>query len=627
MRNTVGVALLFLSAMAPAGEPPRRRPLNFSDIGVYGTLFDFCDFSVHKLGYFGKSAKPERLGHFRKIIRETAAKGKRNLVGLYTFDRIKHSRPIAEYLANTDAVLDAIDLKDVHAVFLSEENVTWNNGLKVLNALYDHIKKRHPDLPVYQWLTAPDVPHPKLKADGWLYDLYGAGRERSRRTFAKYIVTGKPFVMCINASPSVSLLDGAKGFAVSQAQVDLCREFNLPMFFFCVDSKWGSPYIWLRSEDKAIVPWRRWLLGVVNKAHRIDLSAARLRKAGTARLPLPSAQYSAGRPIEAAGDEANRYTFRDAFATAQFLDDANIMGLLNLRWDGLQERLILEPQAGKMDLVELQYHFVSEFEMSEITAKLTGRVMTSLEAPLRLALSVTGHSWPREATPPSGGKTGALTLTASGAGDAAFKGKEFWVRIVGRVDPKKRRVAAAFLDALEVTCRVAPPARREVVLTPDKQGRAAWRDDFASTKYLHLAHITNKKELEWRRGMLGTHGVTGRANAVALRWKFVSGKPLRNIRIRLDCMAHERALGASSALAASLDGKNKLAEVLTRKQPKDKHGRFRGTLELDLAKDERFQSIREFWVHAEMRNGSGVRTGTSNTLDAIEVEASAAPAH
>jgi len=347
MKTGMGVAaLVALAAMAVAAERPVRKPLGFADIGVYGTLFDFCDFSVYKLRYSAKTPEPERLARYRKLLHETAASGKRNLVGLYTFDRVKHSRPISEYIANTDAVLDAIDLADVYAVFLSEENVTWANGLNVLNALYDHIKKRHPTLPVYQWLTAPMAPHPKLKADGWCYDLYGP-------------------------------------------------------------------------------------------------------------------------------------------------------------------------------------------------------------------------------------------------------------------DP--------------VTCHAAPPERREVTLKPDKTGKVAYRDDFASTKYLHLAHITNPPELEWRRGHLGTHGVKGRANVVVLRWKCVSERPLADIRVRLACSAHEKALGASNALAVSLDGKQKLAEETTRDKPKNRVGQFRGALELDLSKDKRLQGVREFWVHAEMRNGCGVKTGTSNVLDALQI--------
>ena len=603
-------ALVALVTVAVAAERPVRKPLGFANIGVYGTLFDFCDFSVHKLRYSAKAPEPERLARYRKLLHETAASGKRNLVGLYTFDRVKHSRPIEEYIASTDAVLDAIDLADVYAVFLSEENVTWANGLTVLNALYDHVKKRHPTLPVYQWLTAPTAPHPKLKADGWCYDLYGPDPAASRRTFSKYVVTGKPFVVCINASPSVALLDEPKGRASSKGQVDACREFNIPMFFFCVDSKWGSPTIWLRSEDKAIAAWRRWLLGVVNEAHRIDRGA----------LPLPSAQYSTGSAIEAAGDVSNRFEFRDGFDTLQFVDDATIMGLLNLRWDGLAEALHVERQAGEMGFVELQYHFISEFELSRIAAKLTGKVMTMTDEPVRLALSVTGHSWPHEAVAKAG--QGKLGLTASGADDPAFKGREFWVRITCKLAPKQPRVAASLLDALTVTCHAAPPERREVTLVPDKTGKVTYRDDFASTKYLHLAHITNPPELEWRRGRLGTHGVKGRGNAVVLRWKCASERPLADIKVRLACSAHQKALGAWNTFAVSLDGEKKLVEETTRDKPKDRVGQFRGTLELDLSKDKRLHGVRVFWVHAEMHNGCGVKTGTSNVLDALEIEGS-----
>jgi len=611
-KGRIGLMVLVfgLTAAGLRGEEkvPQRR-LDFSCLGVYGTLFDFCDFSVYKLIYFGKHREPQRLEGYRRLLHETAQRGKLNLVGLYCFDRVKHSRPIPEYLANADALLQALDPRDIYAVFLNEENVTWNKGLEVLNRLYDHLKAGYPTLPVYQWLTAPAVPHPKLRADGWVYDLYRASRADFRRKLVKYIVTGKPLVMCLNASPDVAPFDSPPGFASSQGQVEVCREFNVPMFFYCVDPRWGSPSIWLRSDSPDIVPWREWLLGVVNEVHRTDTTA----------LPLYSANFSTGQPLELAGDEANRFAFEEDFGTVQFVDDATIMGLLNLRWDGGREVLFLRPHPKGLDTVELQYHFFSEFELSGIEARLTGKLLRE-EAEVTLALSINGHAWVHEARATTGGQDFALVSSAEG--DPNFKGKEFWVRLRGRVSSREGE-AFSLLDAFRVTGQAAPPERREVRLRPDEAGRVYYQDDFSSRKYLHLAHLTNGEQLTWTRGHLGTHGVAGRANKVVLRWKFVAEQPLANLRVHLRNWANERNLGSWNNLAVSLDGEHKLVEETTRGKPANAQGTYRGTLTLDLTADPRFAGIREFWVHVELINNSGVRTGESNGVEDLCIEATA----
>jgi hypothetical protein len=100
----------------------------------------------------------------------------------------------------------------------------------------------------------------------------------------------------------------------------------------------------------------------------------------------------------------------------------------------------------------------------------------------------------------------------------------------------------------------------------------------------------------------------------------VSAHPLKNIKVRMKSLAHERNLGAHNELAVSLDGKQKLRQETTA----GKEGQaycYSGVLEIDLSQDERFTGVREFWVHLEMHSMSGVKTGRSNSIDWFEVEA------
>lgn len=613
MKRTCHLCLLAAAALLTVVAQAQTTSLSFSEVGVYGTHFDFCDYSVYKIIYMGERAKPERLPPFAEKLRTTRAAGRKNLVGLYTFDRVKHAMPVAEALANTDAVLAALDLADVHALFLSEENVTWGKGLEVLNALYDHIKTRYPRLPVYQWLTSPAGPHAKLRADGWVYDYYNAGREPFRRKMTEYLVTGKPFIMCLNASPDVSLFHEPNGGAVSQEQLDVCREFAIPTFYYCVDLKWGSPAIWLHSNAPEIVPWREWLLGAVDEIHHTD----------TSRLPQLSAQYTDGHPIEAAGDVQNHFEFTERFDSVRFVSDATLRGFLNWRWDGGREQLVAERRAGDGEFAQLYYHFTSDFHMSRISAVLSGRLLSHTVPPPVLALSVTGHNWPHAAVAaPDGTLPSDTELRLSAEDDTDFLGQDLWVRVTCPVGELRQPILA--IDTLKVTCTVEPPERREISLEPSRKGAVHYRDTFDSQKYLHLAHIENAEQLTWDRGLIGTHGVAGRGNRVGLKWKLVCEKPLSEIRVAVTGTANRKNLGSHNTVAVSLDGETKLAEDTTADKPANSQGTYQGTLTLDLTAESRCQGVSELWVHVDMTNNSGAKTRRSNTIETLEVWAKAA---
>ena len=61
---TIGLAALATIALA-AEQPAAPKPLTFADVGVYGTLFPFCDFSVYKLSYDAKKPDAKRLARYR----------------------------------------------------------------------------------------------------------------------------------------------------------------------------------------------------------------------------------------------------------------------------------------------------------------------------------------------------------------------------------------------------------------------------------------------------------------------------------------------------------------------------------------------------------------------------------
>ncbi|MEW6354812.1 MAG: hypothetical protein AB1696_00685 [Planctomycetota bacterium] len=604
--NRVLCAAVLIPIIASCEAGPNR--LNYSTVGVYGECFDFCDYSVFKI-------RVKDDAYYRKMaerINQVHAQGKANLVGLYCFDRLNYSRPIEEYIQNADRMLQALDLKKVHAVFLSEENVTWNNGLEILNALYDHIKARH-GIPVYQWYSMPMVAHPKQRADGWIIDPYGMKGDQFRKYLMKYLVLGKPVINCAWASPEGKFSGRAdERLAATREQIPICREFNVPMFFYCVDPKLGSPNAWLKSDEPEVAKVREWLLDEIKKIKS---------------MPLPGSlpELSTGRLIPVAGNAQNLYEYEERFETIGegFIEDAWIEDFSLLRWDGDQAALYVTARRSSPPTASLTFQFSSEFEMSSVKATLEGEI---LKEDARASVSLRTEGMESFLGAGARGKDQrSFLLTVDTDRDAPFKGKDrgksFQVMVTSLVgnEPGEQ----VFFKRLRVTCQVAPPARREIVISPDAEGRVFYFDDFQTQKFIHQCEIQNVDHLEWQRGHIGTHGVKGQKNVVALKQKFVSEAPLSNLRVSMTSTAH-RALGAYNVLGLSLDGKDALVTKSTQGH-ENESGAYRGAVEIDASQDERFRNAKEFWVHLTMINGSAVASGkTTNRILEYRIEATAA---
>jgi len=571
------LAMVIAGLGAAGGDAPAR--LDHSDIGIYGNCFDFCDFSVYK---FFTPESPKQAENYRKMLHDTRVKGKRNLVLIYTFDRVSMSRPIEEYIANTDKLLDTLDLDDVYAISLNEENVAWNNGLKVLNRLYDHVKRRYPGLAVYQWMTPYDVPHPKMRADGWIIDPYGYGTQDFRKYLMKYMVEGKPVIACLNAS------DWVASWESSQDQVDVCREFNIPMFFFATDPIHGGTLTWRDWEDPRITKWRSWVMEVRRQ----------VKQMGTEGLPLPSADYSPGQPVEVAGDKQGRYEYVEAFDGLKFIDDARITGFLKMRWDGQKEVLDITPGRGGIATASLTYHLWSEFEMSAPEVMVAGRVNGNPVSSLRVEMSKDALKWVN-LPPVKADAQGRVRYTGSPPEKDEFTGRNIWVRLIAKGGGEGP--FACRLDEIRLRGKCAPPERKEVALKPWGSRHVVYTDSFEAPRYLYLA------------------GAQGRKVQVELRYKFVAESPMENIKVTMDSFAH-RQLGSYNEVGVSLDGEEIIARETTRGKERD-DGRYSGQEVLDLSNDERFQGVKQFYVHLIMVNAAGVKTNPSNRIHAFRVDA------
>jgi len=573
----VRLALLTLLMCAAAAPGFAVDALDFSTVGIYGRDFEVCDFTCFKF-----YPKPEFYERYVQMVRDADQRGQYVLVGLYTYDRVSLEGPIEEYYRATDELLDALPLELVDIVFLSEENIAWNNGLEIQNQLYDHVKANY-DLTVYQWFTPYDTPHAGVRADGWIIDPYRYQTQDFRKYLMKWLATGLPVINCVNSSPEVG------AFSSSQDQVDVCREFNVPMFFYAVDGMQGSPFIWMQTDDPYLATWRAWFFRVREMCHATDTSA----------LPLPSADWSYGQPVEMAGGEDNRFEYADDFGSQKSIDDATIDGFLSLRWDGFGQRLgVLGGGAAT-----LTWHLWSAFEMRGPSVAASFAPVEGAQADLAISWSADGNTWQE---------------LAAGEPPADFAGQNLWVRLTMSVAGGEAGQSAAWLDDFAIRGECVPPEERVVRIEPlNRRGRFEYSDDFEATRALHLAHIDGGEFLEWERGRVGLRGQDGKAARPALRWRFVAERPMRDLRIAIESYSHQQ-LGAYNEIGVSLDGQNLLVSDTTRGK-ENASGRYVGTIEFDLADDERFAGATELWLHVTLINTAGVQTGRSNAIHLLEI--------
>jgi len=596
--STLATCVLVATIAGGAGD----ASLSFRTVGFYGIHLPVGDFAFLKFSYNGPADDPN-IEHYNALLEEVAQAGQKAIVGLYTFDRVTYSKPVEEYVRNTETLVSKLRQDLICAFCLSEENVTWNNGLAILNALYEAVKRRT-DLPCYQWLTVPDPPHPKLAADGWIFDAYGYRGEEFRRHLAKFVVTGLPVIACVNAtSPkpawaAESVLVGEPG-SPAEDQMRICREFNVPVFFYAVGNHWGNVHEWFRDDEETTARSRRWALEWISRAHA--------EPAGT--LPLRAAEYLASRPLEVCGGADKSFRVRYAFDDLSFLDYAGVEGLLSLRWDGREEKLFIEGRRASRRAV-LYWHLTSPFDMEALRAEVSG---AGKDAQIALGLCPTLVHWHGQVVKAEAEEAG---FTASASLPDDWHGRDAWLMLEMSLAPEGRVV----LDAIEIKGRTRPPVEKVILLQPGPEAGVLYRDDFVSPRLLHVAEIDRPEELHWRPGGWHITGAEGASNRVRVRVRFVSEKPLAEGEVRIGAVAWTRDHAARIVASLSADGERPLVRRDTAELPQDEqYARFSGVISLPLAEATELSQTKEFWLLLDFVNESGVRAGPSATISFLEV--------
>lgn len=253
-------------------------------------------------------------------------------------------KPYNVYRERVFFILDKLAsiLGSLRGVVLSEENIPRRGRPEILQHLYDDIKAKYPDLPIFQWWT-PMTTTPGtyqgnfLSADGWIINPYYLTKENYpkgpdiKRFIQKYVITGKPVIFVPYATNVKDDWHGyweKNGWNTLNQQLQLCEDFNLAQVFFWTYSKDH------RSGGDANFPKNTSdpLMNRINQrvAEWIDhVNTLPAKFSGNTKVADYWQNPSLSLNLNKSG-----VLLQDTFSQSNFLDQTSGSGLRDIIWDG-----------------------------------------------------------------------------------------------------------------------------------------------------------------------------------------------------------------------------------------------------------------------------------------------------
>ncbi len=561
--------VIWMAATPEAVSAESRRPGRFADGGIYvgGTMW-------------GGSLNHMRVSMGDDINARLAAArsaGCLNVVqlsgdGNWRGDSTKLAAELADWLKRTH--MAAVDI-----LMLGEEH-PYDAGSH-LDPLYDVVKK-HCDVPVYVWPSAPLGP--LGKADGYGYDNYGAPYTVFRQNLQRFLSTGKPAVYCIDGS-------GCSDIVSAREQVMVCREFDVPAFYFIADSGVGGASGWLFG-GAVYAPWRNFVF-----------SALEFQRRNAGPSPLEAGDMVWGEPINLAADYEGRID-----CSWSGIGQATVFGFKRLRINAEGVRPLDQRTAS------LDYQFWSPLPVEK--------------AQWVLSLTPSGEK-PSKPIKVEHSRCGMLgewrTLDIASETDERVvydlsnPGREFRLRMTL---PNQSSPA---IRSCRLTGRVAIPEDRVTDLdmyVDGWRGGVRYVQDLNAGLWKTMGIVGSPQALE--PDGLALRGKVGGASANVVQ-KFSSSKPLGKVVVRLTGQCNGRNLGGSFSLGVSLDGQNVIAQGMRGGEPTAADGTYRGTFTADLSDIPEFKGVKAFYVHMGQVNSSGLTARASSRLESLEIDAARDP--
>jgi hypothetical protein len=488
-----------------------RSPLTFRDAGLYCNLsmahsrFDRTDhssvnmlpadraastkapwaFYIMTCNYNSADPKEPDSLHPKVLsnLRQMAANGKKVILRVHV-GRLAPNPNVDEIEQWIVTLFEHVDPNWLYAITLGEEQVFWNGWTDALTRLYYRVKARWPDLPVYQWWTPPVAIDVRatggwmaLPADGWLIDLYGLRERVFERKLVKFLEAGKPVVHLAWASPTWlnPTLSGADswepgGQKILDEQLDVCRAYNVPVAYFCVQPEGftdesGTRAGWYAKDPVVRSFYRELEARVLNLKHlHEDSIGYRTVHAGMfAWARAPSAPVGVSYAIDDQGrkrasilcdlvnvkPEAGTHRV----PTPDIRPKLVVQCVLDNSAHELEKGLQLHSVKGRVITVPIVIRIESAQPVAfqAITADITA--IPDLGGRVSMKWSTDGHRWSQPIESGSDKQTTKLSVNLPGADLAAHS---VWVRIKLVASAGVRTSVCSSLQSLRVTAAFEP---------------------------------------------------------------------------------------------------------------------------------------------------------------------------
>lgn len=612
MKNRRILKLLILSGLlwpmsVAFAVPGPREPLTFRDSGLYVGPTPYLERSDTPFNFAIVPAAPtvgkaQTVTTWNESFKKIRRSGKRVIVDFCIYDvdekgktkGITSGLSIDRILQGVDEFFAQVDVNEVYAITLSEENIFWNGQMERLNILYDKIKTKYPNLPVYQWYSgssegsAPGDNWPNLKADGWVADEYYLDQPFMERTMRHFTVLQKPFIQLgwaggeKNSVPFIT-----KRF---WEQIEVCRKYNIPTAYFTWYGEGGS---W-GFEENAPASLRKIFKTVFQTAQRAKSETFEVRDA-TAwdwvpwEIPILKLAFKSRDHLTASYSEPFRNL--DKERGLQFVNHAVVKGFANLRWDSSPMEFRLR-QAGNAES-SVSYTFESPFKISQLNVTAGGFVAAGKDTVA--SMSVLDANGKLIKTTNFTQKPEALELVIPGTD---FRDRVFKVvfHMSGKAGAGGEVLAG--ISSLDVEAKVVLPKKKVIEIpTADALGRVVYEEDLRSTRIYHTAEFVNGEYLKYSTS--GLHAVVAPGKTLEVIQKFQSSQEIDLTGLSACGIANEAGLGARMGLGISLNGRDLLAKKMS-------SGAFKGDLEVDLSELKKKLQTKVFYVHLFLEGTAGV---------------------
>lgn len=619
MRNCVLFTLLMLTGLAAARNaaaeaPGAREPLTFRNSALYCGWNDYLvradspfDFLLVQGNgpYEGRDNTP-----WNEWLKKARKNGKRVIALLnpqvkkangeyYNISTSPSDEASLDGLVRVmSEFLDQVDVNELYAVSLSEEHVFWNGEAERLNLLYDKLKAKY-KVPVYQWYSpsgegsVPGLNWPNLKADGWLADEYFLDQPHMERAMRGYTVLQKPIIQTIWAGGEKASVP----FLPTRfwGQVDVCRKYNIPTSYFTwygAGHPWGftetAPASLKRTFDTALQAATR-----AKSTHPLDT-----RDWDFVPWTIPTIK------LAFASKDDRTATFREQYVSprgVRFVNDAEVRGFANLRWDS--SPVELRPRQAGDSTATVSYALESPFDIAELRVSADGFAVKGHAG--AISLSVLDHNGvvvQRTDLPEQG--IGKLVIP----GDK-FSGRRFTVIYKMSGTAQSAGDVLAGVRTLDIAADVRLPQNKVIDLEADAVGGVTYEEDLSAMRLYHTAELTNSQHAIHSSSGLHANVPTGDVLEAIQKFHMPQQVALTTLRVRGSADGAGRT--ARLGIGVSLDGK----EVLARKMSE---GAFNGELKVDLADVAKQIRGNEFYVHLFLEGGFGVIT--SYAVDGTSVK-------